>query len=108
MEFTQLLIIVFGMALVTAVPRIVPLGFLAGRPMPIWFEVWLKYVPISILSAMLIVDVVWRENELDLSPATNLMMHATLIAFLIAWYTRSLFATVAGGVIVLALLRHFS
>ncbi len=96
------------MALVTAVPRILPVGFLAGKRMPFWFVVWLKYVPIAILAAMLITDVTWKDGALDLSPATNLSLHSTLLAFLIAWYSRSLFATVAGGVMVLALLRHFS
>jgi branched-subunit amino acid transport protein len=93
-----------AMAIVTILPRIIPVGFLAGRKMPEWLVTWLKFVPISVLSAMLILDLAWKDEKLALTPS-NLMLPAAALGFLVAIRTRNLFATVSAGMAALALLR---
>jgi len=104
MEGSKIYLIILAMALVTALPRIIPVGFLAGRRMPEWLVTWLRYVPISVLSAMLILDLVWKDERVQLAP-TNPMLPAAALGFLVAIRTRSLFATVSAGMGALALLR---
>jgi branched-subunit amino acid transport protein len=107
MENSQLILIVLGMSVVTFLPRVIPVGFLAGRRMPEWLVTWLKYVPISILSAMLVLDLAWKDQKINLHP-TNLMLPSAALAFLVAARTRSLFGTVAAGMGALALFRLIS
>jgi branched-subunit amino acid transport protein len=73
-------------ALVTALPRVLPLVVLSRLRLPAPLVEWLGYVPIAVLSALLAL-------ELHAVPSP-----AILPALAIAWFTRSLLATVAAGV----------
>lgn len=42
-----------GMGLVTFVPRLIPLLYLAHKRLPQWLIDWLRLIPVSILSALL-------------------------------------------------------
>lgn len=78
--------LVLACALVTALPRVLPLVVLSRLRLPVWLVEWLGYVPIAVLSALLTL-------ELYAVPSA-----AILPALLVAWLTRSLLATVAAGV----------
>jgi branched-subunit amino acid transport protein len=78
--------LVLACALVTALPRVLPLVVLSRLRLPVWLVDWLGYVPIAVLSALLTL-------ELYAVPSA-----AILPALLVAWLTRSLLATVAAGV----------
>lgn len=78
--------LVLACALVTAVPRVLPLVVLSRLRLPGWLVAWLGYVPIAVLSALLTL-------ELSAVPSA-----AILPALAVAWLTRSLLATVAAGV----------
>ena len=78
--------LVLACALVTAVPRVLPLVVLSRLRLPNWLVDWLGYVPIAVLSALLTL-------ELYAVPSP-----AILPALVVAWLTRSLLATVAAGV----------
>lgn len=93
------------MALVTVIPRILPVAFLAEKRFPPAFERWLRFVPMAILSAMLAVEVLWRDGKIEPGFGANPHVPATLVATLVATLTRSLFATVFAGMAVLALMR---
>ncbi len=105
MEFgAELYLIILAMAIVTYVPRLVPVGFLAGKKMPEWFVNWLRFVPISVLSAMLVLDLVWKDEHVSLGPS-NLMIPASVVGFLVAVRTKNMFSTVLAGMGALAILR---
>ncbi|ENQ3108079.1 Branched-chain amino acid transport protein [Bacillus sp. 491mf] len=97
----DLLLVVLGCAIVTFLPRVVPLLVLSKVEIPEWGLKWLNHIPIAILAALL---------------AQTLFMHDTvkvdyLVAaiptFLVAIFTRSLLGAVLTGVIVVFLLRFF-
>ncbi|NLL36434.1 MAG: AzlD domain-containing protein [Fretibacterium sp.] len=100
--------IIAGMALVTALPRILPVLFLAERAMPPRLERWLKLIAPAILAALLtpelLLDRSGEAPRLFLSLQNHPLL-AALPTFFIAWRTRSLFATVATGIILTAALR---
>ena len=82
MENNNVYLIIFAMAVVTILPRIFPVGFLAGKKMPEWFVAWLRHVPIAVLSAMLALDLLWREGGIEVSPRVNPMLPAAALGFL--------------------------
>jgi branched-subunit amino acid transport protein len=85
----EFLALVLTCALVTALPRVLPLVVLARLRLAGWLVEWLGYVPIAVLSALLAV-------ELHSLGGQGLL--AILPAFAAGWLTRSLLATVAVGV----------
>lgn len=100
------LITIVGMAVVTIIPRILPVWLLARRRLPRLLLLWLKYVPVSVLAALVTPSVLIYKDRLDLTP-TNPFLLAALPSLLVALRTRNLFATLLVGMAALALLRHF-
>lgn len=81
--------LVLACALVTAVPRVLPLVVLSRLRLPGWLVDWLGYVPVAVLSALL---------TLELLSVPGAGLAAIALALVVAWVTRSLLATVAVGV----------
>ena len=100
----EVLLIALGSALVTLIPRVVPLVLLSRVALPAWIRSWLTYVPISILASLL-------ASELFLSGGRsfvlqgNLSLIAILPVIAIAWRTRSIIGSVLAGIAAIALLR---
>lgn len=93
-----------GMVLGTALPRALPMTLLADRPMPSKVRRWLAFVPAAILSALVAPDIFLQEGRPFLS-LDNMFLLATPPTILVAWKTRSLFATLAAGMALVALGR---
>jgi branched-subunit amino acid transport protein len=94
------------MALVTYLPRWLPLA-LAGRvrlPRPL--ERALDFVPVAVLTAIVAQTALVRDGALDIS-TDNYHAIAALTAFLVALLTRHLFITVVAGLACFAMLRIF-
>ena len=85
-----------GMVLGTALPRALPMPPKARR--------WLSFVPAAILAALVAPDIFLREGALFLS-TDNMFLLAAPPTILVAWKTRSLFATLAAGMFLVALGR---
>lgn len=95
-----------GMMAVTYIPRLFPLLFLSGRSLPPLFIAWLKLVPPAVLSAMLVPSLLVKDEQFTLA-ASNLYFWAALIAFPVAWKTKSLCLTVLVGMGCVAAGRFF-
>ena len=98
--------VILGMALVTYLPRLLPAWFLRGRELPEFLSAWLKYIPAAVLAALLLPSMLVEGGRLHLA-WDNLYLWAALPALLVAWKTKSLFATVLTGMAVVALARLF-
>jgi branched-subunit amino acid transport protein len=100
--------VIAGMALVTFLPRIVPLLLLTGMKMPKAAGRWLSLIAPAILSALLLPELLIGRSEAG--PAlslSNIYLFAAIPSFAVAWKTKSLFGTVATGIAATALLRLF-
>jgi len=97
---------IVGMAAVTYLPRLLPTLFLSGRNLRPILIAWLRLVPPAVLAAMLAPSLLVREGEVDLG-VDNLFFWAALVAFPVAWKSKSLFATVVVGMGLVALGRYF-
>jgi branched-subunit amino acid transport protein len=98
------LAIILGTALVTMVPRILPLALLSRINIPDRAVRWLGHVPVAVLAALLAQSVLLTGGQFDLS-ADNLSLIAIIPTLLVALRTRSLVGTVLTGVAAMALLR---
>ncbi len=92
----QYLLLVFGMGLVTYIPRWFPLFWLAQRRLPEWFIEWLDLIPVAILSALVFSDLFLTGDPRQLELLQPRSMVA-LPTFLFALKTRSLGGTVIVG-----------
>lgn len=95
--------LIIGMMLVTFLPRYVPLA-LAGRVhLPDWLRQALEFVPIAVLTAI-VVQVVWvRPDGLDAN-WDNPYLWAVVVASIAAWLKRSLLQVIAIGLAVYAVM----
>jgi branched-subunit amino acid transport protein len=95
-----------GMAAVTYIPRMLPIMFLASRSMPGFLIRWLSYVPISVLSAMLLPELLVKNNNIDFS-LDNIFLLTAIPTMLVGWLTKSLYLTVFTGMGIIAVYRYF-
>jgi branched-subunit amino acid transport protein len=94
------------MAGTNAALKATPVKLLAGRKLPPFFVTWLKYVPVPVLAAMLASDLLVRDGRCHFA-VDNQLLVASIPAFVVAYLTRSLAATVLAGVAVLVVWRNF-
>ena len=95
---------IVAMMLVTFLPRYIPFG-LAGRLnlSPLLVKA-LGYVPIAILTAIITLNSVVRDNEVAISFENHHLLAAVVAAFT-AYFSRRLGLTVAVGLLVFFALR---
>ena len=92
-------LLIFLMALVTFLPRYLPFA-LAGRlKIPNTMEQALGFVPIAVLMAIIAQTALVRDGSIDLTWGNHHAL-ATLVAFVVAVWTRHLFATIGVGLLV--------
>ena len=91
-------ILIVGMAIVTYVPRMIPLLMFSKKNLPSWLESWLKYIPVGIFSALVFPDIFIR-NQMFSMTINNIELISSILVFAIAFKTRSLGLSVIIGII---------
>ena len=89
--------LILACALVTAIPRVLPLVVLSRFELPAWLLDWLRYVPIAILSSLLSLEVFFPGGARSLSVSSPVLAGAC-VALAVAALTRSILGTVLAGV----------
>ncbi len=96
--------LIVGAAIVTVIPRVLPLVVLSRIQLPEWGMRWLQHVPIAVMAALVGQELLVKDGRFSLF-ANNLELLAALPTFLVAVITRSLLGTVVTGVLSMLLLR---
>ena len=98
MPGSEYLLIILGMGAVTYLPRWIPFVLLSGRQLPQWLIDWLDLIPVAILAALLIPEllIMGDPRQLQLFQPKLIVAIPTL---LFAFKTRSLGGTVIVGMI---------
>lgn len=99
--------IIFLMAVVTYIPRLLPLLFLSRRKLSPFLESWLSYVPVAVLAALLGPILFIEEGSFTLDININPYFWAAIPSFAIAILTRNMFITVLTGMVSIAVIRLF-
>lgn len=104
MAETTILITLVGMAVVTYLPRLIPAWVLRDKQLPAFLIAWLRFVPVSVLAALLLPSLLIQGDSINFS-VSNLYLWAAIPAGLVAWKKKSLFGTVVIGMLVVAITR---
>lgn len=100
---SYILLIILGSAVVTIVPRVLPLIVLSRLSIPDWGMRWLSHVPVAVMAALIGQELLLSEGKLSFQH--NIDLIAALPTFAVAILTRSLLGTVIVGIVSMMLLR---
>lgn len=103
----EIALLIFFASLVTYLPRLLPVLFLSRRSLPRAVVLWLSYVPVAVLAALLAPALFAPSGSVNLALTENPAFWVSIPVFAIAYFTRNLFATVLSGMVIIALLRLF-
>lgn len=96
MNPTEYLLLIFGMGLVTYVPRWFPVFLLSRRQLPQWLKEWLDLIPVAILSALILPELL-KTGESNHFQIFQPKLLVAIPTFLFALRTKSLGGTVLVG-----------
>lgn len=106
MDQQTIFLTIVGMMAVTYIPRALPVLALARRTLPEAVIRWLGFIPVAVLSAMLVPSLIASKEGLDFS-TNNIFLWAALPTFLVCWKTKSFVGAVVTGMGCVALGRAF-
>ncbi|MBN8617841.1 MAG: AzlD domain-containing protein [Anaerolineae bacterium] len=89
-------LMIAGMTLVTILPRYGVLALLGRVEMPRPLFQALRFVPVAVLSAIIVPDIALVNGVLDLSPQNSFLI-AGLVAGAVAWWRKNLLLTIVVG-----------
>ncbi|AMV63183.1 Hypothetical protein ADU72_0983 [Pediococcus damnosus] len=99
----HLLIVILGF-FVALGPRYIPILFFSNRKIPDWFNNWMKYVPVSLFTAIVVKDLfISNSYKFVISGKLDLIL-ASLIVIVISYWTRSMALSVVFGLVSVILL----
>lgn len=94
----EMLVIIFGMAVVTFLPRFLPMAFLTRRVIPERVKMGLGYIPTAILSAIVFPILFFTEGgKIVVQP---LYLLSAVSVFIFSWKVKRLWASVILGMLV--------
>ena len=97
-------VIVALAGLLTFATRLSFVMLLGRLALPDWFKRALRFVPIAVLSAIILPALLDRGNGPEIS-AVNPQIWAGMIAVLVAWRSRNVLLTIAAGMAALLVLQ---
>ncbi len=93
----ETLLLISGMAIVTFIPRFIPMAFLSRRNIPEKVKGVLEYIPVAILSAI-VFPILFFDGEGTLGIQPQFLLSAVPV-FAFAWKTRNLWGSVIIGMV---------
>lgn len=100
----EVIFIVIGMALVTYLPRMLSTVAFSRVDLPDPLLDWLKFVPVAILSSLLILSILAPDGNIFLS-IRNPFILASIPVFIVAFKTENLTISVLCGIVSMAILN---
>ncbi|EHO52523.1 AzlD domain-containing protein [Lentilactobacillus kisonensis] len=100
---TQHVWLILGCFCVAFAPRLIPLLFFRTRKIPNWFNEWMRYVPVSLFTALVVKDIfITPDYVVSVVNRAPEMIAAVVIG--IAYWTRSMAISVVLGLCAVFLL----
>lgn len=90
--------LIIGCFVVAYIPRILPLLVFRTRKIPMWFNEWMKYVPVSLFTSLVVKDIFITSNYsvFPLSARVAELIAAGL-TIAVAYWSRSMILSVLVG-----------
>ena len=88
-NLTYHLIVIVIAAIAAFIPRYFPMRFFTNRKIPLWFNEWMKYVPVSLFTALIVKNVFVTTAGYHFVPFGHVdQIVAAVIVMVIAYFTR--------------------
>ena len=87
--------------------RFLPLSSLMPEKLPDWLQLAMKFVPVSVLSAIIIPAIFISEDTGYIVIQDNLRIVAATVAIFVAYFSRSTAITILSGLSVIWILTFF-
>lgn len=94
----KIVFLILGMTAVTYIPRMLPMMIVTKRELPEVFREWLKFIPVSIFSALVFPEIFKGKNGFEFTIFSPQALAGFVCVFVIV-KSRSLGATVIAGII---------
>lgn len=95
----HIVVIIFA-AFAAFIPRYFPILFFSTRKIPEWFNEWMKYVPVSLFTALVVKNIFITTAGYHFVPFGHVeQIFAALIVMVIAYFTRSMSMSVIAGLV---------
>ena len=104
---SHVLILIIGMAVVTYLPRFLPILLLSKKEISPSFSRWMSFIPVSIFAALVASDVFFWEGSFDLNAVQNIKLLPSVLVLFVAYRTKSLLWSMVIGVLSMTLLWLF-
>ena len=101
---SEIFYIIIGMTLVTYFTRSGALVLFRYTGVPTWLNRWLKYVPVAILTALIVPSLLLPKGYLDIS-LNNHYLIAGIVAAFAAYKSRNIIATLGIGMSIMFVLK---
>ena len=88
--------------------RFLPLSPLMPKKVPNWLQLAMKFVPVSVLSAIILPAVLISEETGDILIQNNLRIVAAVVAIFVAYFSRSTAITIISGLSVIWVLTFLT
>lgn len=82
--------LILGMAVVTYIPRLLPMLLLSKKEISPSFSRWMTYIPVSIFAALVASDIFFWSGSFNVNPVINIKLIPSVLVFIIAYKTKSL------------------
>lgn len=87
-------------AIAAFIPRYLPMLFFSKREIPEWFNEWMKYVPVSLFTALVVKSLFITTAGYHFAPFAHVnQLIAAVIVIIITYMTRSMALSVILGLI---------
>lgn len=95
----HVVVIIFA-AFAAFIPRYFPIRFLSSRKISEWFNEWMKYVPVSLFTALVVKNIfITTKGYHFVALGHPEQIVAALIVMVVAYFTRSMAISVVGGLV---------
>lgn len=98
---------IIGVAIVSMLPRILPVALLSRFEFPPILKEWLSYIAPAVLGALTAISILAPHGSIDIS-VSNIYIWAFIPTFIVAVKTKSLFYTLLVGIIVMAIIYNLT
>lgn len=102
----QQLLLILGMAIVTYLPRVLPLLVLSNRSIPEKVSKWMSFIPVSIFAALIFSDIFFWQSQFNVNPLVNIKLLPSILVLLVAYKTKNLLWSMIFGILAIALMVY--
>jgi len=96
--------LILGMALVTFLPRAIPILVLNNREISPALRKWMSFIPVAIFSALVFSDIFFWNDSFNAQPFENVKLIPAVVVFYIAYKTKNMFLSMMIGIIAISLM----